>query len=103
MPPGLTGGSMFTRTRLAAAGAAVLLPAAGLAASATQAATTAAAHLPALVPMVAEWTQVSSSETPPTQAQCFSAGRRCFDPASTRAAYNLGPLYAQGYDGHGKT
>jgi subtilase family serine protease len=55
------------------------------------------------VPAVAEWTQVSSSETPPTQAQCFSAGRRCFGPAATRAAYNLNALYTQGFDGRGKT
>lgn len=54
-------------------------------------------------PTVAEYAFVSGSTTPPTEAQCFSAGRRCFTPQSIRAAYNLGPLYAQGKDGHGQT
>jgi subtilase family serine protease len=40
---------------------------------------------------------------PPTQAQCASVGRRCFTPQAIRAAYNLGPLYAAGYDGRGQT
>jgi subtilase family serine protease len=54
-------------------------------------------------PTVSDYYQVSSSETPPTEAQCFSAGRRCFTPATTRAAYNVNPLYADGFDGRGKT
>ncbi len=33
----------------------------------------------------------------------MSVGRRCFTPASTRAAYNLQPLYDQGLDGTGTT
>jgi subtilase family serine protease len=55
------------------------------------------------VSTVGDFTQVSTSETPPTQAQCASVGRRCFNPASTRAAYNLQPLYQQGLDGTGMT
>ena len=54
-------------------------------------------------PTVADYTQVNSSETPPTTAQCISVGRTCFGPAATRAAYNLNPLYAQGFDGRGQT
>ena len=54
-------------------------------------------------PTVAEYAFVSGSTTPPTEAQCFSAGRRCFTPQSVRAAYNLNPLYAQGKDGRGQT
>ncbi len=54
-------------------------------------------------PTVAEYTQVTTSATPPTQAQCTSVGRRCFTPQSIRAAYNLGPLYAAGHDGSGQT
>ena len=54
-------------------------------------------------PTVSDYFQVSSSETPPTQADCMSVGRRCFTPQSTRAAYNVNPLYANGYDGSGKT
>jgi subtilase family serine protease len=52
---------------------------------------------------VSDWTQVSTSETPPTEAQCFSVGRRCFTPQSTRAAYNVNPLYDAGVDGSGIT
>jgi subtilase family serine protease len=54
-------------------------------------------------PLVSDYMQLTHSETPPTQAQCGSAGRRCFNPRSTRAAYDVGPLYANGYDGSGRT
>jgi subtilase family serine protease len=46
---------------------------------------------------------VSASTTPPTEAQCFSVGRRCFAPQAIRAAYNLPPLYAAGLNGAGQT
>jgi subtilase family serine protease len=52
------------------------------------------------------WTDaalVSASTTPPTEAQCFSAKRRCFAPQAIQAAYNVGPLYAQGLNGAGVT
>ncbi|HEY3541983.1 MAG TPA: S53 family peptidase [Gaiellaceae bacterium] len=62
---------------------------------------TAAAPVPH--PIVSDYAQVSASTTPPTEAQCFSVGRRCFTPASTRAAYNLNPLYLNGLDGRGRT
>jgi subtilase family serine protease len=52
---------------------------------------------------VSDYQQVSNSETPPTQAQCASAGRRCFSPQAIRASYNLLPLYANGNDGRGRT
>jgi subtilase family serine protease len=61
------------------------------------------AALPVPHPTVSDYAQVSTSTTPPTQAQCASVGRRCFNPASTRAAYNLQPLYQQGLDGTGMT
>jgi len=54
-------------------------------------------------PTVADYEQVSTSETPPTSAQCVSVGRTCFGPAATRASYNLDPLYQQGLDGRGQT
>ena len=57
----------------------------------------------AAAPAVRDFTQISASTTPPTQAQCFSAGRRCFSPQAIRASYNVGPLYAQGFDGRGRT
>ncbi len=53
--------------------------------------------------IVSDYVQMTASQTPPTQAQCASANRRCFNPAATRAAYNLPPLYANGFDGHGQT
>ena len=54
-------------------------------------------------PLVSDYQQLTTSETPPTQAQCASAGRRCFAPQAVRAAYNLQPLYDLGYDGRGMT
>ncbi len=64
----------------------------------------AAPSLPVLFhPMVAEYFQMTTSTTPPTEAQCFSAGRRCFAPAATQAAYDLAPLYAGGFTGKGVT
>jgi len=54
-------------------------------------------------PSVSDYAQVTTSETPPTEAQCFSVGRRCFTPQSTRAAYNVGPLYDVGVNGTGTT
>lgn len=54
-------------------------------------------------PTIDDYVQVSTSETPPTTAQCASAGRTCFGPAATYASYNLNPLYQQGFDGRGQT
>jgi subtilase family serine protease len=62
-----------------------------------------AAAVVAVYPTVAEYTQLTTSATPPTQAQCASVGRRCFSPQAIRAAYNLAPLYDAGYDGRGQT
>ena len=45
-----------------------------------------------------------STNTPPTTAQCEQQfGIACYDPAQMQAAYNLAPLYANGYNGAGKT
>jgi subtilase family serine protease len=54
-------------------------------------------------PTVSDYVQISTSETPPTEADCMSVGRRCFTPQSTRASYNVQPLYDQGFDGAGMT
>src|SRR5919112_596529 len=59
--------------------------------------------LPLPQPQLSDFMQMSKSETPPTQAQCASAGLRCFNPQSTRAAYNVNPLLAAGHDGRGRT
>ncbi len=61
------------------------------------------AALPSPRPTVSEFTQLSSSAIPPTEAQCFSAGRRCFTPQSMTASYNVTPLYAGGNMGQGRT
>jgi subtilase family serine protease len=59
--------------------------------------------LPSPTPVWNDAQLISSSATPPTEAQCFSAGRRCFTPRSLQAAYNVGQLYASGLDGRGQT
>lgn len=75
-----------------------------LAAAGTLAAPAAAhAAFPQVRPTVADFTQMTTSDTPPTQAQCASVNRRCFSPQSIQAAYNVGPLHAQGLDGRGQT
>jgi hypothetical protein len=56
-----------------------------------------------LQPTVSDYAFISSSNTPPTEAQCASVGRRCFSPQAIQAAYNVGPLYDQGIDGRGVT
>jgi len=57
----------------------------------------------ALRPSVSGYEQLTHSETPPSEADCNSVGRRCFNPASTRSAYDLGPVYSAGVDGSGMT
>lgn len=82
--------------RLAAAGLGTLVALSpGLATPVSQAIT--------FRPLVAEYEYLSASPTPPTEAQCFSVGRRCFTPSSMQNSYNLGPLYAQGLNGQGQT
>ena len=48
---------------------------------------------PAVRPVVSDFQIITQSETPPTEAQCFSVGRRCFTPSSMQNSYNLAPLY----------
>jgi len=54
-------------------------------------------------PTVSDYAQITTGITPPTEAQCESVGRRCFTPQAIQSAYNLGPLYAAGLNGHGMT
>ena len=59
---------------------------------------------PVFTPAVSEWQLIAKNTTqPPTEAECFAMGIRCFSPQAMHAAYNYGPLFAQGYDGTGKT
>ena len=81
----------------------VVVVAAMVAVAATMGRSGRQAALPVPRPTVSEFEQLSSSTTPPTEAQCFSVGRRCFTPQSMSASYNLTPLYAGGNMGQGKT
>src|SRR5437773_11293761 len=46
-------------------------------------------------PAVSDFQLITASETPPTQAQCASVGRRCFHPTAMQNSYNLRPLSGQ--------
>src|SRR5215469_15228268 len=61
------------------------------------------ASLPTPIPTVAEYQFLTASPTPPTEANCFSVGRRCFTPASMQESYNLTPLLTAGNQGQGMT
>src|SRR5215471_6585889 len=65
--------------------------------------TTAVAAGVLMHPTVSDYAQISTSTTPPSEAQCESVGRTCFTPQALQSAYNLGPLYAQGLNGRGIT
>jgi subtilase family serine protease len=58
---------------------------------------------PGFTPAVAKWQLMSNTPQPPTEAQCFAMGLRCFTPQAMHAAYNYGPLFEQGFNGKGKT
>ncbi len=62
-----------------------------------------ASSLPSPLPTVAEYQYLSAGLTPPTEANCFSVGRRCFTSTSMQNSYNLPPLYAAGNEGQGMT
>jgi subtilase family serine protease len=72
----------------------------GLAVTGGQAAPSAAAvpH-----PTVTDYQFISAGTTPPSEADCEAVGRTCFTPQAIQSAYNVGPLYAAGNDGHGVT
>jgi subtilase family serine protease len=95
--------SLFLRLRHPASAAAALACAAAIAVAAAPGAASATATLPVPKPTVSDFQWLSGSQTPPTEANCFSVGRRCFTPASMQNSYNLGPLYAAGHDGKGVT
>jgi subtilase family serine protease len=63
----------------------------------------AASSLPVPVPAVTDYQLLTSSTTPPSEADCFAVGRRCFTPTSMQNSYNLPPLYANGNEGQGVT
>jgi subtilase family serine protease len=63
----------------------------------------ATGNLPAPTPAIADYQFLNGSVTPPTEANCFSVGRRCFTPTSMQNSYNLPPLYAAKHQGQGVT
>jgi subtilase family serine protease len=77
----------------------------GLMSPSAPVATTAAANSTRTVfmPAVAEWEFLSASATPPTEAQCYGAGRRCFTPHSMANSYNYAVLHSLGNQGQGVT
>lgn len=61
----------------------------------------ASADLTGVVPSARAAAAVSP---PPTSAECFEAlGVACYRPRQLQRAYGLGPLYARGYSGRGRT
>ena len=91
----ILGSILFTLGLIFALAAALKPP--GTASS--QTGTTAALFQPAVV----ELQFLDSSTTPPSEADCFAVGRRCFTPGAMQNSYNVGPLYAAGFTGRGKT
>lgn len=54
-------------------------------------------------PSVTDFQFIKAGTTPPTEADCEAVGRTCFTPQAIQSAYNIGPLYAQGLNGSGRT
>jgi len=77
--------------------------AAALAVTAVPGTAGAAARFPAPEPTVSDFQWLSASQTPPTEQNCFTVGRRCFTSASMQNSYDVGPLLGKGNDGHGVT
>jgi subtilase family serine protease len=63
----------------------------------------AASSLPAPVPAVSDYQLLTANTTPPTEAQCFAIGRRCFTPLAMQNSYNLTSLLNAGNEGQGVT
>jgi subtilase family serine protease len=57
----------------------------------------------AIRPMLDDFTYLGDSLTPPSEAACNAAGRRCFSPAAMAASYNYAGLHAAGNQGQGIT
>ena len=98
IPPAVLARVPGSTRRLAALAAAAVL---ATASAAPAVALDAAGGL--LQPAVSDAVRVSSALAPPTESKCFAIGRRCFAPQAVYAAYNLGPLYQEGLNGHGET
>jgi subtilase family serine protease len=81
----------------------VVLGAVALVAASAQSQRARAARLPTPTPAITDAQLVAGALTPPTEAQCFAIGRRCFTATAMQNSYNLPPLYAAGNEGQGVT
>jgi|SRR5689334_647539 len=63
----------------------------------------ASSHRIVFAPAVASWVLMKQDDTPPTAADCYAGGFRCFAPQSMANAYNYAVLHALGNQGQGVT
>jgi subtilase family serine protease len=91
---------MKRKLLIVAALALVLLGLAGLTAALTRSAKAQVAY-PVPHPAVSDFQFIKS--TTPTEADCEAVARTCFTPQAIQSAYNVGPLYQQGFTGKGMT
>src|SRR2546425_2705669 len=54
-------------------------------------------------PLIIEWAFIGAGATPPSEAACNAAGRRCFNPTAIAHSYNYAGLHAAGHMGQGTT
>jgi subtilase family serine protease len=66
-------------------------------------ATARSSAYPAPHPTVSDYQFIKAGDTPPSNADCEAVGRTCYTPQAIQSAYNVGPLYSQGFDGSGVT
>src|SRR6478672_751576 len=91
---------MKRKLLIGAALALVLLGLAGLTAALTRSAKAQVAY-PVPHPAVSDFQFIKA--TTPTEADCEAVARTCFTPQAIQSAYNVGPLYQQGFTGKGIT
>jgi subtilase family serine protease len=91
---------MKRKLLIAATLALVLLALAGLSAALTRSDSAQVAY-PVPHPAVSDFQFIKA--TTPTEADCEAVGRTCFTPQAIQSAYNVGPLYKQGFTGKGMT
>jgi subtilase family serine protease len=91
---------MKRKLLIAAAAALVLVGLAVLAAALTRSGSAPVAY-PVAHPAVSDFQFIKA--TTPTEADCEAVARTCFTPQALQSAYNVGPLYQQGFTGEGMT
>src|SRR5215475_5445300 len=94
------GSSMKRKLLIAAALALVCAGLAVLTAAVTRSGSARSAY-PVPHPTVSDYQFIKA--TTPSQADCAAVGRTCFTPQAIQSAYNVGPLYQQGWTGKGIT